>query len=445
MVELSSLPSPTSIVGRIDLSTAIRAAPSLGCGFGFVQNVVVVVAKPRSSVLPLLIPINRATVEVSKFLLGTFRTAQTVAGVVSIGCFPTGFAYSVTVKHPFVSFDGKGNGVPSLPISRNVFNQTTPIIIQGDVDIACDPGLLPNPTPSNFTLGAVPNITIPPPVFNFGEYGQVRASDVPGGIVVSLFINDRKVFETTKLDNTNTIFDFPGTLQDILTRTTPFAGSLTPGSTMKFYVVATLGSCSKKSNEITLNLPAAPTLQQLCSEISTRLNPSYGRITPPSVLIPTGANILNINGLEDFCKTDPTNLKFINPINKAGIGRISLGSMSANFDVFGGNASIDLSRIFNLASLFPTAITGGGLPTAPTGVTPTVTVGTLPQGVTTTTKFRDAGISLAQVQAYLPTGYFAELTTFGGIGTYKINRPNGSYFYAQSFSDINSLLHFGGG
>ena len=466
MVELSSLPPPSSLVRGINLAQAVGLAPNLGCAYSIItgqllQNTVIVIAKPTNTELTLLLPVENATVEVSvlgvtlPFALSKTKKWSTPAnGIVSIGCFyqyaPQG--YTVRVLHPNVDF-GNGKGQYSSSIRRTTFNQTTPIIIQGDMDIPCDTSTFPTPPLlSNWELGSVPTITMAAPFFNMPGYGAVFGMNARTGIVASLFINGKKVYEANTKSNEKIPYTFPDILQNILLKTTPFKSPLAPGSTMEVYMTITLGSCQRSSNVIRIAIPPLPTIptpSEICKAVSTRLNSINGAINPPSILLPTGSNFLSIKGLEEFCN-DPTNPKYLNAIgliNKAGIGKITLGDLpSANFDIFNGAASIDLSRIFSLTSLFPTIATGG-LPAPSLGTIPQPTsgAGALPPGISLSTRFSSAGTSLAQVQAFLPPGYTAQPSGFGGAGTYKITRPNGTYFYAQSFGSINDLIHIGGG
>jgi len=52
---------------------------------------------------------------------------------------------------------------------------------------------------------------------------------------------------------------------------------------------------------------------------------------------------------------------------------------------------------------------------------------------------------LSSVQEYLPKGYKAEQEQPGTAwyGTYRITRPNLTYFHALSFEDIEKRLHEG--
>lgn len=419
MSELSSLPSSSSVAKGLNLSSLLSTATNLNCspvyGIPSYQNSVIVLGKPTNTALPLLLPVRDATVDVASPTSRRWITNN--YGIAAIGCFTQANieGYTVIVRHPKMNFDGKGIGQWSSLIYRSVFDIRKPIIIQGDIDIPCIVGAVPTPIISGLNLGSVPSINIGVPAFDVGDYGRVFPSNTQGGIVLSIYINDTKVLETTKTNDTSTIFNFPGTLQNVLTGETPLPAPLKPGSTISVYAIATMGSCQQKSQVTTVYIPVIPVIptpSELCAAISTRLNSAAGKITPPSIIIPGITSALEISGLEDFCKSDPSNTKFITPANRTGY--ISLDGKQLQFDVYAGRASIDLSKLI----------------TAPT--TPT-------QGKDT--PFSQA-TSVASIQSYLPIGYFVPGDNFDTMrGTYfKIIRPNKSYYWAHTFTEVEQYL-----
>lgn len=419
MSELSSLPSSSSVVKGLNLSSLLNTATNLNCQpVLFVpsyQNYVIVVGKPTNTALPLLLPVKDVTVSVASPTIRKWITNNN--GIASIGCFTqlNVEGYTVTVKHPLMNFDGKGLGRESSLIYRNVLDIRKPIIVQGDYNLPCDTGYIPTPLLSGFNLGSIPSITAPVPAFDFGEYGRIFPSNTQGGIVLSIFVNDKKVVETTKTTDTSFVFNLPGTLSDILTGVTPFSAPLTPGSTISVYAVATIGACSKRSQTTTLSIPTIPILptpEQLCREVSTRLKSATGKITPPINIIPGATSMLNISGLEDFCKTDPSNIKFISPVNRAGT--ISVGNKVMPFNVYNGEANIDLSRLILSQDVITTPIDK-------------------------TTPFTSS-TSVISIQKYLPVGYLVpgeRIDTMNRGSSFKIIRPNASYFWANSFAEID--------
>jgi len=204
---------------------------------------------------------------------------------------------------------------------------------------------------------------------------------------------------------------------------------------------------------LTINIPSlkptglpTPLTPIGCSQLVTTVDSGYP--SHPSEITDFAAPFyVYLRGVKEACKDNLSDPAFIKKLPKGTMGTITLGNLSSNFYLTDdGIIDIDLSKLIDLKSLAG----------AVTGITPPPVVVIQPPPLPSPvlkkpcpagspdTRFRDAGTSLAAVQAYLPPGYTAEPTAFGGAGTFKITRLDRSYFYAQSCSDIDTYSRYKG-
>lgn len=334
MLELSSLPSPSSLVGGINLPLAINSAPRLGCGFGTVQNVVAVLAKPSNTDLPLLFPLAGATVYVNVYGAATKSFITNQLGVTSIGCFSfaTPQGYSIKVSHPTVDF-GKGYGYPGIGIYRSALELAKPIIVQGDTYLSCmspksisiiAPTSLPSPA-------SILKISTPQISFGFPGYGTIFPTNLSPANY-SIQIDGKEVASGTVGDSRTVDVDFGSILS------MPALKSLLGKSNINIKVIVSFAGCTKEGNAA-INFPLE------CSRFITQID---SLTTPPSIL-PGTPLLVSMAGIKQVCSDNPDITKILDNVK----GTISLGNLSSvPFTISNGNAVIDLAKIFPITSLF---------------------------------------------------------------------------------------------
>lgn len=190
-----------------------------------------------------------------------------------------------------------------------------------------------------------------------------------------------------------------------------------------------------KVNPIEFTIPSIqpkfPDLGKLpisCSDFITKVEqtPSVPDIIPA----PNMPFFVYIRGVKEVCSADPTNPALTKPFN--GQGMIQLGNQSAVFNVVNGVADFDLMKLI------------GGLPTDGLSqldtYTPTeVYIPPAPSKPSIPTSGTWANSS--EIIQYLPPGYtIMDFPSFGGVGSVKVFRPDGSYFYANKWSIIASNI-----
>lgn len=155
----------------------------------------------------------------------------------------------------------------------------------------------------------------------------------------------------------------------------------------------------------------------------------------PNAMRPNTQFKVILTGITDFCKTNPSDPSFRKLVE--GVGTVKIDNLEGRFPVSKGRAEFDLNKLFDLSILT------GGISIAPkiitTEKTPVKSI-TKPTG-----RFGGSVVAAsAYILQYYGTGYSVKPTTFGGGTAVKIIRPNGSYFYAQSYEQISNLIHWGG-
>ncbi len=345
----SGLPSTDQLAPlfrNLDISSrlmSLQGCPSSFFGVQYQNPVaIVVVAKPTNTNLPFYVPVPNARI---------IRTVDTISqsdkftdsSGIFIDCISkigVGVA-DYRVQKDNVNF-GNGFGSPSNPFTLYSVGLSQPNsnLFTGDINLPCDLSPLPTPVTSGFgSISSIPSITLQTPSFNMPGYGILNPSDIPAGIPISIYINDQRVFSSSITDNRNVIYNLPATLSGILSGSSPFAVRLTPGSTISIYATAQLGSCTKRSQTITVRLPS-----QICANFITQMDePSL-----PPVIAPNTSLLVGIRNIKQVCSDNPNIFQLLNNAR----GTISIGNLPpVPFDISNGNAIIDLSRVFNISSL----------------------------------------------------------------------------------------------
>lgn len=170
-----------------------------------------------------------------------------------------------------------------------------------------------------------------------------------------------------------------------------------------------------------------PTCDILATEHATESIPNTMKPNMPFKII--------LTGITDYCKDKPADPSFRKLVE--GVGVVKIGNLEGRFPVSNGRAELDLNNLFDLSTLT------GGLSTPPKIITTEKT----PTKIETKPTGRFGG-SVAAASAYIlryyGAGYRVEPTSFGGGTAVKITRPNGSYFNAQSYGDIDRYINWRG-
>lgn len=250
------------------------------------------------------------------------------------------------------------------------------------------------------------------PVYITGQTGNI------GSTKISILVNGEQVGEPIYAGNSiDLIRILSGRVPDIAT-------------TNKIELVPESTCIKRKTFTIpplipTGTAPPKPDLSAVCSDIKTTVESVNHESTLPP--IPSTPFFISINKIKLEC---PSNSALTKKMT-GETGTVTLGNLSAQFPIpspgqSDGEVYFDLAKLIDLSKII------GGTPVT----TPTKETITTPSFTKKSGRFSNA----ATAQAYLPIGYIATPTAFGGGSYSQITRPNGSYTYARTYEELDRIV-----
>ena len=181
-----SIPLGANIPGAdkaiIDIASKLKAFPNISCGFGSKGVYIVVIAKPKDTLLPLYVPVSGATVEGRVLSVGLIEIKKLTAfanldGITSacIPILPTVW-YEFRAKQYNVDF---GNGLAQFSNWKSVKDV---IVFEGKIDIPCVSGTFPINT--DFPE-MIPKVSSDPISINVPGYKAISPANMPFTVYIN--------------------------------------------------------------------------------------------------------------------------------------------------------------------------------------------------------------------------------------------------------------------
>ena len=244
-----SIPSGINIPGAdkatIDIASKLRALPNASCGFGSKGVYIVVIAKPKNTLLPLYVPVSGATVEGRVLSVGLVEIKKLTAfanldGITSacVPILPTVW-YEFRAKQYNVDF---GNGISQFSNWKSVADV---VVFEGKIEVPCPPFTPPIAVVNFDKLTSSPAVFTQALNVTFSGYGTIPMSGTYKVKVNGTLIGFGSVVNG-KVD-----FAYPGIVSNLLSK---FPSLKSPA---RVDLIINMGNCTF-TNSTTISLPSIP-------------------------------------------------------------------------------------------------------------------------------------------------------------------------------------------